>query len=454
MHRRKSRYPLWSESHINRRRFLAGSAAASLAVTSAVHAGSRDRAFIVGMMGTGGRGTFLLREELLKRPNVEVRYLCDVDAGRLAEAANLVEATTGRRPVTVSDFRRILDDRDVNVFFNCTPDHWHALPTILACQAGKDVYVEKPASHTPWEGLKMVEAARKYERIVQLGTQTRSGRYSQHAVDFLRAGKIGNIHLVRVFNMKNRPPVPAVEDTPTPDGVDYDTWLGPAPKRPFNPNHFHYKWHWFWEYSGGDIINDGIHQIDAARMLIGREYPKAVFATGGKLAMKDAQETPDTQIATWEYDDLIMTFELTLWTPHMQKTPWGFRETDGFPDWRFNATRIEVHGTKGMMLFGRHGGGWQAWNPDGKEIGSSPGRHPHPPHLDNFFACVASRRRPNADIEIGHRSTLLSQYANISYRLGGRRLVIDPDTERTDDADANAMLKRTYREPWVIPDVV
>jgi predicted dehydrogenase len=330
------------------------------------------------------------------------------------------------------------------------------LPTVWACQAGKDVYVEKPASHSLWEGRKMVEAARKYKRVVQLGTQTRSGEYTHKAVEFLRAGRIGDVHLVRVFNMKNRPPVEPKDDCPVPDGVDYEKWLGPAPLRPFNPNHFHYTWHWYWDYSGGDIINDGVHQIDAARMLIGRTSPRAVTATGGKLALKDAQETPDTQIVAWEFDDdLIMTFELTLWTPHMQKTPWDYRDTDGFPDWPFNATQIEVHGTKGMMRFGRHGGGWQAWNPDGEEIGNAPGRHPHTAHIDNFFDCVRSRRRPNADIEEGHLSTVLCHLGNIAYRTGGGRLQFDGKTERfVDNRQADRLLKRTYRHPWIVPDEV
>lgn len=458
----------------NRRQFLrqAGATMASVAAAASLPSCSESKGlvgfkpktnparlgdkFVIGMLGTGGRGQWLLREELIKRPDVEIAYLCDIDPSRLRAAAALVEEKTGKRPKLVRDFRTILDDPSVHVLFNVTPDHWHALPTIWACQAGKDVYVEKPASHSAWEGRKMVEAARKYKRVVQLGTQTRSGEYTHKAVEFLRAGKIGEVHLVRVFNMKNRPPIEPKPDGDPPQGVDYEKWLGPAPMRQFNPNRFHYSWHWFWDYSGGDIINDGVHQIDAARMLIGRTYPKAVTSTGGKLAIKDAQETPDTQIVNWEFgDDLLMTFELTLWTPHMHKTNWDFRDTDGFPDWAFNATKIEVHGTKGIMRFSRHGGGWQAWNPDGKEIASAPGRHPHPAHVDNFFDCVRTRNRPNADIEEGHRSTLLCQMGNISYRLGGRRLEFDGKTETFVGNDkANALLKRTYREPWVVPENV
>ncbi|NLX21286.1 MAG: Gfo/Idh/MocA family oxidoreductase [Phycisphaerae bacterium] len=438
-------------------RTVAGAAAVStLTAASMARAASANERLVIGMMGTGGRGQWLLREELATQwPDVDIAYLCDVDAKRLHAAMGIVEKAGRPAPTPVKDFRAILDDKKVDALFVVTPDHWHALPAILACQAGKDVFLEKPAAHNAWEGRKIVEAARKYQRVVQLGTQTRSGTYTHEAVEFLRAGRIGDIHMARVYNMVRRPPIDPQPDGPAPENVDYDLWTGPAPLRPFNPNRFHYHWHWCWDFSGGDIINDGVHQIDAARMLIGRDYPNAVTSTGGKLAYQDAAQTPDTQIAVWEFDNLMMVFELALWAPHMQKTPWDYRDTDGFPNWQFNATKIEVHGTKGLMYFSRHGGGWQAWNPDGKEIANGPGRHPHHPHLANFFECVRTRRRPNADIEEGHRSTLLCQMANISYRLGGRKLIVDGNTESfANDPEANAMLKRPGRPPWIIPENV
>ncbi len=457
----------------NRRQFLrqAATTATGLAAGASLVGGSspqravgfvpktapalRGDKVVIGMMGTGGRGQWLLQEILVNRPDVEIATLCDVDSGRLGKVADLVEKATGKRPKVVNDFRHILDDKDVHVLFNVTPDHWHALPTIWACQAGKDVYVEKPASHSLWEGRKMVEAARKYKRVVQLGTQTRSAPYTKKAVAFLRSGGIGKIHFVRVLNMRDRPPVPPVKDEPVPAGVDYEKWLGAAPKRPFNRNHFHYNWHWYWNYSGGDIINDGVHQIDAARALIGRDDPKSVSCTGGKYAYDDARETPDTQIVSWDYGDCVMTFELALWTPHMHKTPWDFRDTPNFPDWQFNATHIQVHGTKGIMFFSRHGGGWQAFNANQEEIANGPGQHPHYLHMDNFFDCVESRERPNADIEVGHLSTVLCHLGNISYRCGQRRLQYDSEAETfPNDQDANKLLKRTYRDPWVVPQEV
>lgn len=435
-------------------RLTAGVAAGTWALNRPARAQANEK-IVIGVMGTGGRGQWLLDQELLKRPNIEIAYLCDVDQGRLAEAMAKVEKATGQKPKPVEDYHAILEDKAVDAFFNVTPDHWHALPTIEACQAHKDVYVEKPASHNLWEGRQMVAAARKYERIVQLGTQTRSGAYTKAAVEFLRSGRIGKVHFVRVLNMKHRPSIGHAEDCEPPQGVNYDRWLGPAPKRPFNPNRFHYKWHWNWDYSGGDIINDGVHQIDVARLLIDRPWPKAVSSSGGRFAYDDDQQTPDTQLATWEYDKLVMSFDLTLWTPHMQKTPWEFRDTDGFPDWRFNATQVQLHGTEGVMYFSRHGGGWQAFDPEGKEVASHPGRHPHPAHLDNFFACMKSREKPNADIEEGHLSTVLCHVANISYRLGGRRLVYDGQAERfPGDEEANKLLKRAGRSPYRIPEQI
>lgn len=454
-----------SNASISRRDFLNRSAATAAAATTAAafrtrelrantSSGSVDDKIVIGMMGTGGRGRWLIVNELSKRKNVEIAYVCDCDQARAEQAAKEVETRMGNKP-KIADFRKMLEDKRVEAVFNCTPDHWHALGTIMACQAGKDVYVEKPASHTPWEGRQMVEAARKYERVVQLGTQTRAGPYTIAARKFLDAGGIGNVHLVRVRNITQRGAVPRKPDGEPPEGVDYDMWVGPAPLKPFNPTRFHYNWHWIWDFSGGDIINDGIHQIDAARYLIGKDYPKSVWSGGGILARDDAMETPDTQLAAWDFGDCIMHFELGLWAPHMKKLDWIIRDTDQMPDWQFNAMTIELHGTKGMMYFERHGGGWQAWDKDQKLIEQVAGRHPHTALIDDFFACMRSRSTPVADIQEGHRSTLLSQMANISYRLEGRKLMFDATTETFgSDSQANAFLRRDYRAPWVVPEKV
>jgi predicted dehydrogenase len=446
---------------MRRRTFLALSAGAAIGLAAEGVAplptgraqGANGRV-VVGVMGIRGRG-MQLAAELAHRPDAEVAYLCDVDSRLFPNAVKSIEQAQGRGPKTVTDFRRILEDEAVDALVNATPDHWHAIPTIMACQAGKDVYVEKPVSHNIWEGRKMVEAARRHGRIVQVGLQNRSAPYVQAAVEYLRAGKLGDVHLIRVLNMKEREAVPARNDEPAPDGVDYDMWLGPAPKRPFNPNRFHYAWHWFWDYSGGDIINDGVHQMDIARWLAGTQYPRSVVATGGKYGFDDAQETPDTQHVLYEYDRMTMTFELTLWTPYMKKTPPEIRDSDRFPNWLFSATRVEVYGTNGLMMMGRHGGGWQVFGTDWTAEPSVPGRQSLGQHFDDFIECIKSRNRPNADIEDGHLSTVLCHLGNISYRVGARKLRFDAEAEAfKNDADANALLRRTYRKPWVVPEKV
>ena len=441
--------------HTHRREFLKKTAvmlpSAGAALISQRVMGANDRlaAGIMGVADGGCRWRSIL-------PNAPIS-ISPMSAIRF-ETSRQDHLRSGKDQKTVSegatDFRQVLDDKDVDIIVNATPDHWHALGTIMACRAGKHVYVEKPLTHNIREGRKMIEAARKYGRIVQLGIQNRSAPYAQAAVEYLRSGSIGDIHLIRVLNMKHRGRIDRKDDEPVPDGVNYDMWLGPAPDRPFNPNHFHGRWHWYWNYSGGDIINDGIHQVDLARMISGLGCPRSVYSLGGKYCYDDNQETPDTQHVLYEYDNITMTFELTLWTPYMKKTPGNIRDTDQFPDWMFNATRIEVYGTDGMMMMGRHGGGWQAFGEDGKMI-ERPGRMETERHLDNFITCIRSGGRPNGDIGEGHISTILCHLGNISSRLGGRKLAFDPESETfVGDNEANRFLGRIYREPWAIPDIL
>jgi predicted dehydrogenase len=406
-------------------------------------------------MGINDRGMDLALE-LARMDGVEVRYLADPDSRLFRSRARLVETHGGSQPDCVQDFRRMLDDPDVDAVAIATPDHWHALSTVLACQAGKDVYVEKPTSHSVWESRKMVEAARKYNRVVQVGTQNRSATYCMEAIEYARSSAFGPIHFVRVMNSKLRGPMSEEPDRETPPGVDYGMWLGPAPDRPFNKNHFHYNWHWFWAYGGGDLSNDGVHQIDLARWTIRQTHPKFVAAAGANHVLKDTREAPDTQSVTWEFDDITMVLEQTLWTPYMVKTPLELRDKGGVPNWPFNGTRVEVYGARQFMYLGRMGDGWQAFDADGKSILSEQGQFAatNTRHMVNFIECIRTRKRPNADIEEGHYSTLLAHYGNIACRVG-RRLRVDAATEGfVDDTGANALVKRSYREPWVIPERV
>jgi predicted dehydrogenase len=305
----------------------------------------------------------------------------------------------------------------------------------------------------------MVEAARKYDRVVQVGLQNRSAPYNHSAKAYLDSGKLGTIHLVKVFNQKGWGNVPVQPDSETPATLDYNMWTGPAPQAAFNANH-HRGWNHFWRFSGGDIINDGVHQMDLARWLVGKDYPKTVYSVGGRFAEQGAFDTPDTQIAVFEFDKLTFVFELTLNTPYMYKSDSEVRNrADQYPYWPQNAERIEIYGTEGLMYVGRHGCGWQVYGrPHQRQpvlVAQEHGTFPDPEHKQNFCDSIRSRALPSADIEQGHRSTLMCQLANISYRLGGQKLTVDPQTEScVDNPAANALLKREYREPWVVPDKV
>jgi len=431
--------------------------ASVLARASRARAATANDKIIVAIVGIRGRGSGLA-QGFAERDDCEVAYLADVDTSLFDSRVAQVASAQGKAPQTVRDFRRVLDDQSVDAIVVATPDHWHALATVWGCQAGKDVYVEKPASHSAWEGRQMVAAARRHKRIVQLGTQNRSAPYNWAAKQYIDSGKLGAIHMVRVYNQKQWGNRQAVPDSAAPGTLDWDMWSGPAEKTPYNAN-YHGAWNHFWRYSGGDIINDGVHQLDLARWLIGKDYPQSVYSVGGRFAEEGVLESPDTQVAVYEYDDMVMTFEMTLYTPYMYKTDPEVRNSDMFPYWPQNATRIEIYGSDGLMVVGRHGGGWQVFtNTHGREPVVKQqmyGRFPDVEHKQNFVDCIRSRQLPHADIEQGHRSTLLCHWANISYRTGGQKLLVDPATETFTNSDAaNALLKRDYRSPWVVPEVV
>jgi len=470
---------------VTRRQFLQHSKqlgiGASVGATLLTHPGrakavSPNEKPVLGIVGIRGRG-HLLAMGFALRGDCEIAYMADVDSRVFETSASKgymrftppdlgalprpegVARAQGRAPKCVSDFRRVLDDKSVDAIVTGTPDHWHALVTVWSCQAGKDVYVEKPASQNPWEGRKMVEAARKYERVVQLGTQSRSAPYMKKAKEYIESGKLGDIHMCRVYNQKIWGNRPAVADGDPPEGLDWNMWNGPAPEARYNFNYWEH-WNHFWRYSGGDSINDSIHQYDLARWLCNVRHPKSVYSTGGRWAEEGVFDTPDTQMAVYDFDKMVMTFEMTLFTPYMLLADQELRDGDIFPHWPQNASRIELYGTKGLMIVGRHGMGWQVFGrPHQRKpvvVAQEYGRWSDEPHRDDFLDAVRNRRRSNADIEEGHLSTLLPQYANISYRLGGEKLVVDPKTERFTNSEAgNALLRREeYRKPWVISDPV
>jgi predicted dehydrogenase len=410
------------------RRYFFPSAWMGLAAARRTVAAS-DRVNLV-LMGVRGRGRALTRE-FLAVPGVDVAYVCDVDANVTGNAVKVVQQQRGKIPPVVADLRRALDDKSVDAVVIATPDHWHAPATILACAAGKDVYVEKPAAHNLREGRLMVEATRRYRRIVQHGTQARSRASTRQAIEYVHSGKLGRVLLAKAWNAQMRENIGRRPDGPAPAGVDYDTWTGPAPLLPFNENRFHYKWHWNWSYGTGDIGNDGVHQIDQARWALGVEAPVRVTGMGKKLYFDDDQQTPDTMNLIFEYPGKALVFEMRIWNPY------GLEGED-------NA--VAVYGSDGMV---RMSDGFKIFDAKGKlveEVKGTPDEHAR-----NFVDSVRSRKAPNAEIEIGHLSALHAHLGNIVARTG-RALEFDPRTETIlGDAEASRLLRRQYRPHWATP---
>ncbi len=304
----------------------------------------------------------------------------------------------------------------------------------------------------------MIEAARKYKRIVQAGTQCRSAPYAFSARDYIQQGKLGTVLYVKVYNMLGwvyggypRKPQP---DGEPPAGFDWDRWLGPAPQRPYNAE-VHRNWYGYWDYSGGNL-SDGIHALDLARMVLGDPpHPKSVECIGGRWQYDDGGQMPDVHVVSFQYDKMALTLENTGFTPYMTKTPGEIRGGQMFPFWPQNATRIEIYGTKQMMYLGRHGGGWQVKVAHGEVTDQDCGDVPDKWHLPNFVDCIRSRRRPNGDVEQGHFSACLEHLGNIAYRTGNQKLLFDATTETfTNNDEANRHLEPAGRKDYRIPDPV
>jgi predicted dehydrogenase len=344
----------------------------------------------------------------------------------------------------------VLDRQDVDAVIVGTPDHWHALPTVMACQAGKDVYVEKPLALTIGEGRVMVNAARRYNRVVQMGTQQRSSAHFRDAAEYVKSGALGKIRLVKTWAyqdwMGNIAPVP---DSEPPSTVDYDMWLGPAPKRPFNRNRFHFNFRWYYDYSGGLMTDWGAHMIDVANWAMGVTVPKSATSVGGKFGFPDdAEETPDTQQALWEFDDFSMMWE------HATAIGQG-------PYMRDHGAAF--HGNNGVLVVDR--GGWEVlpetetksnrkkYRMIGEPRRGGGGQDMNQAHMRDFLDCIDSRKRPNSDVEIGHNSMIACHLANIAFRTG-RRVAWDAAREQVvGDADAQKLVTKPYRGPWSLPAI-
>jgi predicted dehydrogenase len=393
--------------------------------------------------------------------NVVIKTVCDVNSTKLDAAADSVEKELNYRPEKVRDMRTIFDDKDIDAVWISTPEHWHTLATIWACQAGKDVYVEKNPTINIWEGRKMVEAAKKYKRIVQVGFQNRSAPYGFTARDYIASGKLGKIVTVKCYNMLGGGKFREQPETPVPAWLDWDKWLGPAPMRPFSPTIVSETgrggWGSYWAYSGGTLADDASHVMDLCRMVIGDpDHPKSVFGWGGNAVFGGESETPEYQSIVYDFGDFTLSCDSGDATNYMTKTPNDIRQDKTrFPNWRNNSTRTEIYGTEGLMYLGRHGGGWQVLGPNNEIVAEEGGVMPDNEHQLNFIQSLRTRKKPNGEVEQCHKSATLVHLGNIAYRTGNKQLYFDPKTEKfLNDDKANTFARGNYREGYVIPENV
>ena len=444
---------------------LGAGLAAATPARAAAQASPSDTV-VVGVVGIRGRGQSHYRD-FAEMPGVRVGYLCDIDERLFADAVAEVEEVGGYRPETETDIRRLLERDDLDAITVATPDHWHALMTIWGCQAGKDVYCEKPCSYTLREGRKMVEAARKYGRIVQIGLQRRSSPRVRSVVKHVQEGGFGKAYRAKAVVYRGRISIGEVEESSIPDGVNWDLYLGPAPYRAFDLNRFHYGWHFFWDTSTSEIGNNGVHHLDVLRWGLGkRVHPVRIHCAGGQFVEDSDSEVPNVQVGTFEYADgtLLEVEATTLYSP-----PFGAVMVGGyfFTDQGYIGSADNWKSTRGVFTprdrpDSASGVSYRANNlsfpgiayPDGPEIPTAFAEGPS--HFENFIECVRSRKREDlrCEVEDGHMSTALCHLANIAYKTG-RKLEFDPETETfPGDDEANRLLTRTYREPYVVPDEV
>ncbi len=415
-------------SHAPTRRTFLGASVATVASDPRLSAAANDR-IVVGVMGTGGRGTSLA-QTFAARPNVQVAYVCDVDPARVKDAQKSVAAMSKSEPKVVGDFRRILDDKTVDVFVCAACNHWHAPSAILACQAGKHVYVEKPCSHNPREGELLVAAARKADRRVQMGNQRRSYPKIIEAMQALREGIIGRVYFAQSWYTNNRTSIGKGEAGPPPAGLDYELWQGPAPRLAFKSNYLHYNWHWFWHWGNGELGNNGVHMIDLCRWGLGMDYPSQVTSAGGRYRYPDVQETPDTHVVSFDF-------------PGGRTITWEGFSCNQIP---LKAVEVLFQGETGSLAI--MGNGYAVFDPKGKEVKKVPGTSSDAMHVDNLLAAIRSGEKLNSEIEEGHKSTLLSHLGNIAHRTG-RTLHCDPANGRVkNDPEAVKHWSREYAPGW------
>ena len=381
-------------------------------------------------MGTNGRGIAHVNG-FASLPNTEIGYICDVDDRAVRKGIEAAKQHQDKTPKGVTDFRHILDDPNVDALTIATPNHWHAPATIMACKAGKHVYVEKPGSHNPYEAELMVNAAHEHDRVVQLGTQRRSWPWVVEAMERLHSGEIGRITFARTWYANSRGSIGHGQKAPVPDWLDYKLWQGAAPERPYKDNLIHYNWHWHWHWGNGELGNNGIHALDLARWGLQVDYPKQVTCGGGRYHYDDDQETPDVYITSFDFGNAGASWESQSCHPR------GL-EGSGFG--------VAFYGRDGALVIS--GNRYTVYDGDGNEVDRVDGSWDDAVHMQNFLDGIRQGKRPNAEIETGQKSTMLCHLGNIAYRTG-HTLQIDPaDGHIVDDEKAAGYWQREYRPDW------
>lgn len=425
-----------------RRSFLARTSTAALGLGLSARTLSRaqgaNERVVMGVIGAGGMGRSNMKG-LLKVPGVEFALVCDVDKKQAEESVGVVVKEQRPAPQVCSDFREVLDRKDIDAVLIATPDHWHAIPFIAACEAGKDIYCEKPISHSLIEAKAMLSAAKHFKRVVQIGTWQRSVKHFQTAIDFVQSGAMGEIAVCRAWFVSKfggwPAPMEKKPDGPAPEGFDYDLWLGPAPKRPYNPNRAHWNWRWYYDYGGGLVTDWGVHMMDIVFLGMKQSDPTSVACTGGIYALKDDRDTPDTMQAIYRFPNFLMNWETR------------FTNGRGLDGGRTHGA--EFIGTKGTLVVDRTD---YQWFPE-KEGDPGPAAFeksaPHD-HWQNFIDCIKSRAKPRSDIESMAKTTMCCHLANIAYQSGKtiRWDAAKQDLANPADASGCVSYQRDYRAPW------
>ncbi len=425
----------------SRRHFLFQAAAATGSLSSGVgfSAATANDKINVACIGVRGRGNSVMHT-FAGNVDCAITHICDVREDVREQRGKEIGAKTGLMPKLVRDYRELLDDPSIDAFMVATPDHWHAQLTIEGCRAGKDVYVEKPASHNMAEGKVAVAAARKYDRIVQMGTQIRSAPFLHEARDFVESGGIGQAISGKAWETDRVKAVHLAEDSEPPAKIDYNLWQGPAPERDYNPTIVGGAWRWLFDYGTGDLGNDGVHRIDYCRYVMGLdELPEAVSCSGGKFFFDDDQQFPDTMFVNYDYPGKVLQYEMRLWSkPKLHGAGEG----------------ATIYGEDGWMLVTNNS--WKAYNAEGKVMKEGKSDSGQTAHVRNFLDAVRSRKREalNQEIYSGHVSTVMCHAGNIAWRTG-KKLRLDPKTETFDDAGANKLLGRgeQQRKEFALPDI-